>query len=141
MPQPGAARGFTLIEVLVATAIIGVTLGAIIRATGLGAANETYLRDKTFAHWVAMNRMAEIESARRYPPLGRKSGKEEMAGRQWYWTTEVKNTPDQDMRRVEIRIREKRRRSAPVITELVGFVTRFGQTQGTPIGQTQGTPR
>jgi general secretion pathway protein I len=132
MPSPAKGQGFTLIEVLVATAIIAVTLGAIIRATGLGAANETYLRDKTFAHWVAMNRMAEIESSRIYPPLGRKTGKEEMAGREWYWTTEVKNTPDEDMRRVEIRIRQERRRSAPTITELVGFVTRFGRSKGAP---------
>jgi general secretion pathway protein I len=132
MPSPARGQGFTLIEVLVATAIIAVTLGAIIRATGLGAANETYLRDKTFAHWVAMNRMAEIESSRTYPPLGRKTGKEEMADREWYWTTEVKNTPDEDMRRVEIRIRQERRRSAPTITELVGFVTRFGRSKGTP---------
>jgi general secretion pathway protein I len=132
MPRQSQTQGFTLIEVLVATAIIGVTLGAIIRATGLGAANETHLRDKTFAHWVAMNRMAEIESSRTYPPLGRKSGKEEMAGREWYWTTEVKNTPDEDMRRVEIRIRQERRRSAPAITDLVGFVTRFGLSEGAP---------
>ena len=53
MNVPWGMRGFTLIEVLVATAIIAIALGAIIHSASLGVANLTYLRDKTFAHWVA----------------------------------------------------------------------------------------
>ena len=54
-------RGFTLLEVLVALAVIAIALASIIKAVGTGAANASYLRDKTFAHWVAANRLAQMQ--------------------------------------------------------------------------------
>ncbi len=124
------SRGFTLLEVLVATTIVAVALAAIIKTTGSSAANLSYLRDKTFAHWVALNQMAELEASGVYPGLGRKSGNEEMANREWYWTREVKNTPDEDMRRVEISVRLEKRKEAPTLTVLTGFMTRYGSKPG-----------
>ena len=117
-------------EVLVATSIIAIALAAIIRSTGLNAANAVYIRDKTFAHWVAMNQMAELQIKRSYPSIGKKSGREEMAGRDWFWSREVKKTPDKDIRRVEIRVRLEERKDGPALTELTGFFTRFGSTLG-----------
>lgn len=122
--------GFTLIEVLVATAVIAIALAAIIRSTGLNVANAAYLRDKTFAHWVAMNQMADLQIKRTYPPIGKKSGREEMAGRDWFWTREVKQSPDKDIRRVEIRVRMEEKKDGPALTELTGFFTRFGSAPG-----------
>ena len=122
------SQGFTLLEVLVATTIIAVALGAIIKSTGAGTANLAYLRDKTFAHWVAMNQMAQVQARGKFPALGKTSGKEEMANRDWYWSMTVKEPPGyeyKDVRRVEIRVRQQRRRDAPVITLVTGFFTRY----------------
>lgn len=94
----------------------------------MNTANVTYLRDKTFAHWVAMNHMAELEASNTYPSLGRKSGEEEIGGKEWHWTAEVKNTPDKDIRRVEIEVRQERRRAAPTVTVLTGFFSRHRGT-------------
>ncbi len=124
------SQGFTLLEVLVATTIIAVALGAIIKSTGAGTANLTYLRDKTFAHWVAMNQMAQLQARGKYPALGKKSGKEEMANRDWYWRTEVKETPDKDVRRVEISVSQQRRKDAPVIALVTGFFSRYSTAKG-----------
>lgn len=119
------SRGFTLLEVLVATSVIAIALAAIIRLTTMSSSNLAHLRDKTFAHWVAMNQMAELQISETYPAIGRSSGEEEMAGREWYWTMEVKKTPDKDLRRVEIQVHEEEGRDAPSLTILTGFFTRF----------------
>ena len=119
------SQGFTLLEVLVATTIIAVALGAIIKSTGAGTANLAYLRDKTFAHWVAMNQMAQLQARGKYPAVGKTSGKEEMANRDWYWSLAVKETADKDVRRVEISVRQQRRKDAPVITLVTGFFSRY----------------
>ena len=56
-------RGFTLIEVLVALAIVTVGMAALLSALGSSADSATYLRDKTFAEWVALNRIEEVRLA------------------------------------------------------------------------------
>ena len=131
MPSPESqAKGFTLLEVLVATTVIAIALAAIIRLSAMSSSNLAHLRDKTFAHWVAMNQMAELQASDSYPAIGRSSGEEEMAGREWYWTMEVQKTPDKDLRRVEIKVRLEEDRDAPSLTVLTGFFTRFGAKQG-----------
>lgn len=117
-------RGFTLLEVLVATTIIALALGAVIRTTATGTANLAYLRDKTLAHWVAMNRMAAIQAQRRFPAAGRRQGEAELGGRQWRWEQEVEDTPDKDVRRVEIRVRPADAESKSALATLTGFVGR-----------------
>src|SRR5690606_22980352 len=62
---PGAgmsrrARGFTLIEILVALAVVGVGLAALITASGRSTRDAAELRDRTYANWVARNVLAEI---------------------------------------------------------------------------------
>ena len=52
-------RGFTLIEVLAALVIIGLGMLGVIQAVIQAANNGTYLREKTLAHWIAMNLVTE----------------------------------------------------------------------------------
>jgi general secretion pathway protein I len=125
------------LEVLVATTVIALALAAIIKSTAMSATSLTHLRDKTFAHWVAMNQMAELQASNAYPQIGRSNGEEEMAGREWYWITEVKKTPDKDVRRVEITVSLEKRRDAAHLTVLTGFFTRYSGVQdNTPQRQT-----
>jgi general secretion pathway protein I len=128
--------GFTLIEVLVALMVIAFALAAAIKTTGTIVVNSVYLQDKTFAHWVAMNRLAEIQVENNWPPVGKKNGEEEMAGREWQWRTEVKETPgrDRDMRRIDIWVTPAGADEESSVAMLTGFVKRPSQGLGLPQG-------
>lgn len=109
MPRPCAteprSRGFTLLEVLVALAILAVAMAALIR----GAASQTDafagLRERSIAGWVAENALAELRLQDSLPPTGVRQGTTRMAGREWAWRAEVSDTPAVGIRRVRIEVR------------------------------------
>ncbi len=72
-PTTAAQAGFTLVEVLVALAIVAVALAACMRATGQLADTHGRLRDRALALVSAENTLAELRAQRIYPPLGRAS--------------------------------------------------------------------
>lgn len=97
-------RGFTLIEMVVAVAILAIAMAAILSGMARYADNAAYLRERTIALWVAHNRLTEIELAPAWPDLGKSDGDMEMAGQKWKWEAEVLKTPDEHLRRIDIRV-------------------------------------
>ena len=114
-------RGFTLLEVLVALVILAIALAAVIKTTSENAKNTRYLRDKTFAHWVAMNIWTEIQAYNKWPDLGEQSGSTTMGKQEWFWHTEVSTTPDKELRRLDIRVYYSPTDVGSLVT-LTGFV-------------------
>ena len=100
-----AARGFTLIEVMAALAIVTIGMLAVILAVTQTASNNAYLRDKAVAHWVAMNQLTQLRLQAQPPPTGDTSGETEMGGRRWHWTTRVSPTDVASMRRIDVGVR------------------------------------
>lgn len=98
------AAGFTLIEMLVAVAVLAIAMAAIISGMARHADNAGRLREKTVALWVAHNRLTEIELERGWPDVGKSDGETEMAGVKWKWIVEIKKTPDEHLRRADIRV-------------------------------------
>jgi general secretion pathway protein I len=112
-------RGFTLLEVLVALAIVSVALAGLVR-TGAQASDTTaYLERKTFAHWVAMNHFAELQATEQRLSKGRSKGVAEMAGLEWQWQRVVKATPDPRLVQVELVVG---RAEEPELTVLTGYL-------------------
>lgn len=123
-------RGFTLIEVLAAVAILALALGATITGASQYAANASYLRDKAIASWVARNKLVELHLQPSWPELGKSDGVEEMAGREWRWRMEVLKTPDDKVRRIDVYVdapgERKSRETAGQSGQLIilsGFLT------------------
>ncbi len=96
--------GFTLLEVLVALAILAITLGALIKASGSYANNAAYLKEKTFAQWIAQNKAVEYQLANKFPPIGSREGDVNYALQDWRWRVKVSTTDDQRLRRLRINV-------------------------------------
>ncbi|RAS38979.1 type II secretion system minor pseudopilin GspI [Paraburkholderia bryophila] len=67
----GASAGFTLIEVLIALAIVAIALGAVLRAIGSLATDTDSARARLLALWSADNALAAIRISSAWPPVGR----------------------------------------------------------------------
>lgn len=104
--------GFTLLEVMVALVIIALGMTAVIKTVASTTINYAYLRDKTFAYWVAQNQFAELEITSEKPKIGFTDGDEKLAGINWYWTQKIDGTEDPDTKRVEISVRMNKNKDA-----------------------------
>jgi general secretion pathway protein I len=122
-----SVKGFTLVEVLVALAVVAIALGALIKAGADVSANSVYLRDKTFAHWVALNLVAEQRLRADWPALGSSNGMTEFAGREWRWEQVVENTGDGDIRRLLVGV--ERAAIPGAIASLVAYLPRPDRVQ------------
>jgi general secretion pathway protein I len=100
----GRRSGFTLIEVLVALAIVSIALLSALRAAGQGTNNVGELRARLLAGWVAENLLAEHRARRDWLPLGIQRGTEREGGLDLAWREEVIATPNAAFRRVDVRV-------------------------------------
>jgi len=101
--QRGAAtRGFTMIEVLVALAIIAVALAASLRAVGSLAVGESELHQRLLAGWSADNALAQLQLAHGWPPVGSTSFDCSQGNLQLMCTQRVSETPNPVFRRVDM---------------------------------------
>ena len=97
-------RGFTLVEVLVALAILAIALAAASRSVALSTDSALEHKLRVLSGVVAENRMAELTARRAWPGIGLTEGTERQGGLEFRWHTEVIATPHPLLRRVEIRV-------------------------------------
>jgi general secretion pathway protein I len=97
-------KGFTLVEVLVALAIVAIALMSALRAAGEGTNNVGELRSRLLAGWVAENLLAEHRARADWLPLGVQRGTAREGGLDFAWREEVIATPNAAFRRVEVRV-------------------------------------
>ena len=102
-----AARGFTLVEVLVALAIVTIGMAAVLGALSSSADTVSYLRDKTFAQWVALNQISTLRLSGQLTPVGNTDGDLDFAGRSWHWRQEVVATQIPGVVRIDVKVRPK----------------------------------
>jgi len=114
--------GFTLVEVLVALAVVAIALAAAMRSTGQAINTSVALRDRTMALWLAQDRLARHRLDRDWPAADTKDGETEMAGRTWRWREQIITTPEANLRRIEIEIRNVN--NPDVLARLVGLLER-----------------
>ncbi len=117
-------NGFSLLEVMVALAIVAVSLGAVIHAVGVAASHETIIGEKTFARWVAMNQIAKAQLEHAWPKVGKITGDEEMAGGKWLWEQKTLGTEDENVKRIELSVWRDGHKDEEPAAYLVGFLAR-----------------
>jgi general secretion pathway protein I len=103
------AAGFTLIEVVVALAIVVIAMAALMSVLSSSAGTVVYLRDKTFAQWVAENQIATTrltaQSQNQAPQTGDSTGEVDFAGRSWHWQQSISAAELPGMVRIDVSVR------------------------------------
>jgi general secretion pathway protein I len=149
------ARGFTLVEVLVALMVVAIGLAALMVAVSGTARSSAYLRDKTLAQWIALNRLTQVRL--NMTKFGQNTDKGEIvfAGRTWHYDTRYFDTSIATMKRVDVRVYEGNAKAkGNPLAETTGFLgTSLSQPgtatvewnqpiipPGTPAQGTVGTP-
>jgi len=115
-------RGFTLIEVVVALAIVALGMFAVFKAIGDTTSNIGYLRDRSMAAWIADNRITEIRLSGEFPSVDKTEGDVGFAGRQWHWVATVSQTPVEGLRRIDMKVRREGDAEDSALVSLAGFV-------------------
>lgn len=100
----GNAAGFTLLEVLVALAVLALSMGAVIKAVSDYTNNQSYLRDRTMAMWVARNVLVQFQVEKEWPKVGERKGTEEMGTREWRWLAVISQTEEAELRRLDVEV-------------------------------------
>jgi general secretion pathway protein I len=98
------ARGFTLVEVLVALMVVAIGLAALMVAVSGTARSSSYLRDKTLAQWIALNRLSEVRLNTNKFGQNTDTGELDFAGRTWHYDTRYFDTSIATMKRVVVRV-------------------------------------
>ena len=115
-------RGFTLVEVVVALAIVAIGMLAVFKTIGDTTHNVSNLRDRSFATWIADNRITEIRVSGEMPSVEETAGEVEFAGRRWHWVTKVSQTQVKGLRRIDVSVRRAEDPESASLVGLTGFV-------------------
>ncbi len=113
-------QGFTLIEVLLALAIIAIALTALLKATAQNIDNTRRIKEKTISHWIAMQGITMIQLGLITPTPGQEGTQmTKMLDQNWYWRAHVQNQPNSHVQIITISMSQQQ--NGPFIEELRGF--------------------
>ncbi|MBF0263353.1 MAG: type II secretion system minor pseudopilin GspI [Magnetococcales bacterium] len=118
------ARGFSLLETVAALAVLAVALAASMRVVGEYARNASYLKERTLAHWVAMNQATEWRLRHEWPEPGMRQGMERMADRDWHWRVLISTTQEETVRRLEVLVRPEEGETTQPLARLESYLAK-----------------
>ncbi len=114
--------GFTLLETLVALAILAIALAAVLRATGAATNHAEDMRIRVLADWVAQNHLALHAARGDWISVGIQNGEETQGGIRLLWQEEIITTPNPAFRRIEISISDPADSSGHILRRLSGYL-------------------
>jgi len=115
-----STRGFTLLEVMVALAIVALSLTAIAASMSQMINAAQTMRDRTYASWIAQNRITELRLAPATPDVGATNGEVQYANTDWKWRAVVSDTGVDDLYRIDVSVSFTS--SDNIIRTVTGFV-------------------
>jgi general secretion pathway protein I len=123
--QDKTATGFTLIEVLLALAVISIALTALLKTSSQNVANTQRIKEKTISHWVAMQGVAMIQLGLLQINTNQEITQvTTMLGQRWYWRARISRTAVKSMQQITISV--SKNQAGPFSSPLIAF--RYQQT-------------
>jgi general secretion pathway protein I len=119
--SPSRAGGFTLIEILIAVAILAVALAATTRAASVATDGALETRHRLLATWAAQNRVAEIRARRIFPAVSTNRTQAEQGGLALVIDEVVTDTPNPLIHRIDLAVADARD-PARILTRLTAYV-------------------
>lgn len=116
----GNRSGFSLLEVLVALAVLALAMSALIRTAALQGEGLNDARQRSYAQWVAANVIAQARLSGAVPVEGTSSGEMRMGEVQWRWRMMVLPTPVAGIRRLEVSVATPQGRNVLVLSGFAG---------------------
>lgn len=102
-----AQQGFTLLESVIALAILAIALAAVLRATSSSISHVDALRYRLLADWIAQDRIALHTGRGDWLPVGQQQGEAVQAGIDYVWREDISATPNPAFRRIEVSVAAK----------------------------------
>lgn len=115
-----SAAGFTLVEVLVALAIVAITLSAGLKAAGALTDNAQRLGDVVAAQWCADNALVNLRLARQYPGTGDSDFDCAQLGRDYRGRLQTRGTPNPNFRRIDAVVLDRAGQVLVTLSTVVG---------------------
>ena len=113
-------HGFTLIEVLVALAIVAIALGTIIAITSQDIMRVDSMQKRMFANWIAQNKLAENRLNNIKNSVGTEDGSITYAGSEWTWEIITSKSGIENLLRMDVTVSNANNDTS--IRKLTGFV-------------------
>src|ERR1700729_4398861 len=121
--HPRQTRGFTLGEVLVPFVVVALGLAALMVAVNGTARTSGFLRDKSLAQWIALNRLSEVRLNVTKFGQNTDTGELDFGNRKWHYDTRYFDTSIASMKRVVVRVYlgEAKTKGNP-LAQAIGFM-------------------
>ena len=116
------SRGFTLLEILVALAVLALAMGAIIKASSDFTGSHAHLHARTMANWVARTVIVEFQVGDEWPRVSERKGSQEMGGKEWRWLARISQTDEARLRRIDVEVMQFDTDENTPLTTLSGFL-------------------
>jgi general secretion pathway protein I len=97
-------NGFTLIEVMVALTIVAFSLTTLAASMGQMISTANSMRERTFASWIAQNKIVEMRLSNTVPDVSASSGEVDYANTSWGWRAVVSATGVENLFRVDVSV-------------------------------------
>ena len=114
-------HAFTLLEVLIALAMLAIVLTAAFRGINMVASQASELGERHMAQWIAQNRLAETRMTNPFPDLGSSDGKVDQGGYHFLWHEDVKPLDNPLLRRIDVKVLNS---DGVQLAKLIGIASR-----------------